>query len=108
MTRELQRYSGVAIVLHWVIAVLIIANVVLALSVDSLPDGWVRPVIDTHKSIGMTVLGLVLLRILWRISHAPPPLPDLAVADDALNPNSATRNAKFDCESAARFTNKTQ
>jgi cytochrome b561 len=75
MTRELQRYSGVAIVLHWVIAVLIIANVVLALSVDSLPDGWVRPVIDTHKSIGMTVLGLVLLRILWRISHAPPPLP---------------------------------
>jgi len=75
MRRELERYTGVAIILHWVIAVLIVANVVLALSVDSLPEGWVRPVIDTHKSIGMTVLGLVLLRILWRFSHAPPPLP---------------------------------
>ncbi len=77
MNTDSQRYTGVAIVLHWVIAVLILANVALALSVDALPDGWVRPVIDTHKSIGMTVLGLVLLRILWRVSHAPPPLPQV-------------------------------
>lgn len=34
-----------------------------------------RPVIDTHKSTGITVLGLVLLRILWRIGHRPPALP---------------------------------
>jgi cytochrome b561 len=40
-----------------------------------LPDDWVRPVIDTHKSIGITVLGLALLRVLWRVSHEPPPLP---------------------------------
>jgi cytochrome b561 len=69
------RYTRVAVILHWLIAVLILANVAAALSVDSLPDSWVRPVIDTHKSIGLTVLGLVLLRILWRIGHAPPPLP---------------------------------
>ena len=61
--------------LHWIIAVLIIVNVVLGLSADHLPDSWARPVIDTHKSIGITVLGLVLLRILWRWSHRPPPLP---------------------------------
>ena len=69
------KYTRVAIVLHWVIAVLIITNVVLGLSADSLPDDWVRPVVDTHKSIGITVLGLALLRILWRVSHRPPPLP---------------------------------
>jgi len=69
------RYTRVAVVLHWFIAALIIANVILALSVDSLPDAWTRPVIDTHKSIGITVLGLVLLRVLWRLSHAPPALP---------------------------------
>jgi cytochrome b561 len=69
------RYTRTAVVLHWLIALLIIVNVVLGLSADSLPDGWVRPVVDTHKSIGITVLGLALLRVLWRVSHRPPPLP---------------------------------
>jgi cytochrome b561 len=35
----------------------------------------VRPVIDLHKSVGLAVLGLVLLRILWRLSHPAPPFP---------------------------------
>ena len=69
------RYSRTAVVLHWLIAILIIVNVALALSVDYWPDEWVRPVIDTHKSTGITVLGLVILRILWRASHKPPPPP---------------------------------
>ncbi|MGF6917472.1 cytochrome b [Paraburkholderia sp. 40] len=69
------RYTRTAMTLHWLIALLMCVNVVLALSADSLPDDWVRPVIDTHKSIGITVLGLALLRILWRVSHKPPPLP---------------------------------
>jgi cytochrome b561 len=50
-------------------------NVGLALSVDWLPDAAVRPVIDLHKSLGITVLGLVILRVLWRLSHRPPALP---------------------------------
>jgi len=70
------RFTGVAIFLHWTIAAGILCNVALAWCVDYLPDDWVRPAIDTHKSIGITVLGFVLLRILWRISHRPPPLPD--------------------------------
>jgi cytochrome b561 len=69
------RYTRTAMVLHWLIALLIICNVVLGLTAESFPDSWVRPVVDTHKSIGITVLGLVLLRILWRVSHRPPPLP---------------------------------
>jgi cytochrome b561 len=68
------RYTATAIVLHWVIALFMIVNVALALSVDHLPDNAVRPVIDLHKSIGITVLGLALLRVLWRLSHTPPPL----------------------------------
>ncbi len=76
VTREgFRRYSGVAILLHWLIAALLIVNVGLALSVDSLPDDWVRPFVNTHKSIGITVLGLAILRVLWRIGHRPPPLP---------------------------------
>lgn len=69
------RYTGVAITLHWLVAVLIAINVGLALSVDILPDSVVRTVIDLHKSTGITVLGLVVLRVLWRVSHRPPALP---------------------------------
>lgn len=71
----LQRYTRVAIVLHWIIAALIVANVVLAWTWPNLADEQVRPAIDLHKSIGITILGLALLRILWRVGHRPPPLP---------------------------------
>lgn len=69
------RYTRTAIALHWIVALLMIVNVVLALAAEALPDEQVRFAIDTHKSIGITVLGLGLLRLLWRLSHPPPPLP---------------------------------
>ena len=69
------RYTRTAMVLHWAVAALIIGNLALIWVVDWFPDDMVRPVIDTHKSIGITVLGLVLLRILWRLSHKPPAMP---------------------------------
>jgi cytochrome b561 len=69
------RYTGVAIILHWIVAVLLIVNVVLGLTADYFPESAIRSVIDLHKSIGITVLGLVILRILWRLSHKPPAMP---------------------------------
>jgi cytochrome b561 len=69
------RYTRPAILLHWLIAALMAVNIALILSVDHFPDDWVRPAVDTHKSIGITVLGLAILRILWRWTHRPPPLP---------------------------------
>lgn len=70
------RYTHVAMVLHWLIAALMIINVGIALSADALPDGWERPLINTHKSLGITVLGLACLRLLWRFANPPPPLPN--------------------------------
>jgi cytochrome b561 len=69
------RYTNVAIALHWIVATLIIANVGLGYAANLVPDGLVRPIVDTHKSTGITVLGLAILRILWRFSHKPPALP---------------------------------
>ena len=69
------RYSGVAIAFHWMIAALIVANVALVWTVSSLPDTWVRPAIDLHKSFGLTVLGLAIMRVLWRLTHRPPAFP---------------------------------
>ena len=70
------RYTGVAIALHWLVALGMVGNVVLAWVVDALPEERIRLAIDTHKSIGITVMGLAVLRILWRIGHRPPAWPE--------------------------------
>ena len=71
----IRRYTGTAIALHWLIAAGIIANVALAWVWPHLADDGVRPAINLHKSIGITVLGLAIMRLLWRATHQPPPLP---------------------------------
>ncbi len=76
MTRQPQKYASTAVVLHWLIALCIICNVALGLGANYAPDAWVRPIINLHKSIGITVLGLVLVRIAWRLTHKPPALPE--------------------------------
>jgi cytochrome b561 len=75
-SHEVSRYTSTAIILHWLIAIFMIVNLLIGWLADDLPEGWVRPAIDTHKSIGITVLGLVLLRILWRVGHKPPPFSE--------------------------------
>ncbi len=70
-----QRYTRVAIVLHWLVAAGILANIALAWVWPHLADERVRPAIDLHKSLGITVLGLAIMRLLWRATHRPPPLP---------------------------------
>jgi cytochrome b561 len=70
------RYSTPAVVLHWLLALLIVGLVGLGwymVSLESQPTArWWR---DLHRSIGMAVFVLVLLRLLWRLSHKPEPLP---------------------------------
>ncbi|PWK35289.1 cytochrome b [Cupriavidus plantarum] len=75
------QYTRVAILLHWAVALLMIANVVLGLTMSRLPEDAVsgdvlRLLIDTHKSIGITVLALSIVRLVWRVTHRPPPLPN--------------------------------
>jgi cytochrome b561 len=77
---ELKRYTRVAIWLHWLIALGLIVNVALAwiwpLGDSNAAIGeYVRPMIDTHKSIGITILALAVLRLLWRVGHTPPAYP---------------------------------
>jgi cytochrome b561 len=66
------RYTRMAILFHWVVAVLIISNLTLIQFTESFGENNVRFMYDTHKSIGVTVLGLVILRLLWRLTHTPP------------------------------------
>ena len=69
------RYSAVAIALHWLIAALTLTNIGLAWYFDDLTGlARVAPT-QLHKSIGITVLLLSLLRLGWRLVSRPPPLP---------------------------------
>ena len=70
---DLARYSRVAVWLHWIIALLIVVNLLLGFYREEF-DRPVRAVImGWHKSIGFTVIALTLARILWRFTHRPPP-----------------------------------
>lgn len=70
------RYSTVAIVLHWVIALLIISNLILAEVAEGLRGAERGSLMGPHMAIGITVLALSIAMIVWRITHAAPPLPD--------------------------------
>jgi cytochrome b561 len=71
------RYTGPAILLHWLVAAGIGANILLIWATWAMSDNSpnVRPIIDLHKSIGITVLGLAIMRLLWRATHTPPAFP---------------------------------
>ena len=69
-------YSSVAITLHWLIALAMLTNIGLAWYFGTLPRAAQVGPVQLHKSIGITVLLLTLLRIGWRLVNTPPPLPE--------------------------------
>ncbi len=70
------RYTAVAQLFHWVIAALIVTQFALAWTADDLPLGVHKlALLARHKSFGMTVLMLAVLRLLWRFKHPAPELP---------------------------------
>ena len=70
------RYGAVAQLLHWVIAALIAIQFVLFWLEDDLPLGAHKlALVARHKSFGMTVLMLAVVRVVWRLTHRPPPPP---------------------------------
>ncbi len=71
----IERYRTPAVVLHWLMALMVLTNIALSFAWDAVPDAQVRPLIDLHKSIGVSVLGLVIMRVLWRVGHKPPAMP---------------------------------
>lgn len=75
-----ERYTSVAIALHWLIALAVLAMIgtglwmVEAINVkETRADAFA--VYQWHKSLGLTILVMMVLRIVWRFWHKPPPLP---------------------------------
>lgn len=70
------RYTRTAIALHWLIAVIVIGQIALGWWMQEIPKQPVGPRVNAfnmHKSIGLSVLMLMAVRLAWRATHAPPP-----------------------------------
>jgi cytochrome b561 len=92
------RYTKTAVVLHWLIAIAIFAMFALGWYMSELPKEGPKQMgfdlfdlgiytwqlseeatlrtfyFNLHKSVGVTLLALVIFRLLWRITHKPPAL----------------------------------
>jgi cytochrome b561 len=67
------RYSAVAILLHWVIAATLTLQIFLGWRLEG-EEAFVRSgLLRVHKSIGISILALTLARLLWRVWKRPPP-----------------------------------
>ncbi len=75
MTEELRRYNSIAMILHWVIAALILANLAVGIFLDDMEGQLKFQMFQLHKSFGITVLLLTVLRIVWRLAFKPPAIP---------------------------------
>lgn len=75
-TMTVQRYTGVAITLHWLIVFLLIGSFSIGLYMVSLKFSPQKLTLYSyHKWIGVTIFFLAILRLGWRLTHRPPELP---------------------------------
>lgn len=74
---SVQRYHNFAIFLHWLVAVGVFVMIWLGWTMTDIPKGTPERAFwfNLHKSIGVTLGILVLIRLWWRFTHKAPPLP---------------------------------
>ncbi len=71
------RYTLIAIALHWLLGLALTALFAVGLYMADLPFSPLRmKLYNWHKWAGVSVLALSLLRLLWRLTHRPPELPE--------------------------------
>lgn len=70
------RYGWIAILLHWTVGVLFIAQLALGIVMTKLSSQRTAfELIQLHKSLGFLLLGIVVLRLTWRLTSTVPKLP---------------------------------
>jgi cytochrome b561 len=70
-------YTTVAVVLHWLVAAVLVAQFTWGWWMQQIPKqppGLRADAFNLHKSVGLVLLALMLVRLGWRLLHPPPPL----------------------------------
>ncbi|TGN55383.1 cytochrome b [Paracoccus liaowanqingii] len=70
-------YGTTARVLHWLVAALILAMIPVGVIMvrEGLDRGFQDALFIFHKNVGSLLIALVALRLVWRLTHPPAPLP---------------------------------
>lgn len=70
-------YDRVARLFHWTIALMVVIQIPAGVAMTSEPlEGVGTPLYVLHKGMGVLLLLLIVGRIVWRLTHRPPPFPD--------------------------------
>ena len=71
-------YTSLAIILHWLLACLLVFQLCLGIFMVDIPKGPDSPRalwFNFHKSLGILLSLLIVLRLIWRLKNPPPNLP---------------------------------
>jgi cytochrome b561 len=69
-------YGATAKWLHWLVGVIAIVMLIAGRTLESLPLDERTQIIMVHSGLGTLVLLLMIVRLVWRRTHTPPPLPE--------------------------------
>lgn len=77
LQQDSEHYSRVAVVLHWLIAVCLFGQIAFGWFLQTIPKGTPLrgPYVNIHKSTGLILGLLIVIRVLWRLAHRPPEYP---------------------------------
>ncbi len=73
-----ERYGRVAIALHWLIGLALLGQIAFGLLLDDIAPRNTPAragVINLHKSLGIVLGLLIVVRLAWRLTHRPPAWP---------------------------------
>jgi cytochrome b561 len=69
-------YTAAARVFHWLTAAMVLALIPIGLVMNHIENEALAGFLyDTHRSLGAVLIPVVALRLVWRLTHTPPPLP---------------------------------
>ncbi|MGY6632106.1 MAG: cytochrome b [Wenzhouxiangella sp.] len=76
LTNTASRYGLISQFFHWAVVALLLFQYTWAWRIDNAEGFRLRlELVTQHKTIGMVVLGLAILRLVWRLFNRPPPMP---------------------------------
>jgi cytochrome b561 len=71
---ELHQFTAVSRILHWLTAILVFSTLLIGFTMVSTVTDY-STLLEIHKTIGVVILAVVIIRVVNRLTHRPPPLP---------------------------------